>query len=203
MSVVEIHMAIDPKVWNLFRFFIVRMIAVIAFFFVFIKVTGFKNTYEVVGAVSILLLIRRIAISVYRRLIIPAKDPLEYGKWAIVTGSTSGIGKEFADHLASRGLNILLTSRSVEKLTEQKKELEQKYNVEVEFLAFDYTKSGEERKQFYKALDAKCAEINAKGGLGMLVNNVGISNEIPMNLDEFSVRMLILYRRIHVSLFVG
>ncbi len=89
-------------------------------------------------------------------------------------------------------MHILLTSRSVEKLQEQKKYLSETYNVDVEYLAFDYTKTGDERREFYKRLDEKCAEINGKGGLGLLINNVGISNEMPMNIDEFTVRMTLL-----------
>lgn len=84
-------------------------------------------------------------------------------------------------------MHILLTSRSVDKLKAQKAELQEKYKVDVEYLAFDYTKAcGPESREFYATLDAKCAEINGKGGLGVLINNVGISNEVPMTLDEFT-----------------
>jgi short-subunit dehydrogenase len=38
------------------------------------------------------------------------------GAWALVTGSTGGIGEALADELASRGFNIMLLSRSAEKL---------------------------------------------------------------------------------------
>jgi 17beta-estradiol 17-dehydrogenase / very-long-chain 3-oxoacyl-CoA reductase len=34
----------------------------------------------------------------------------------VVTGSTDGIGKEYAKELAKRGLNIVLISRSIDKL---------------------------------------------------------------------------------------
>ncbi len=181
-------MAIDPKVWNLCRFLIVRIVAVVALFYAFVWATGLHQPLQIIGSLALMILAYRVLyVSIYRRRLLPPKDPLEYGKWAIVTGSTSGIGKEFADYLARKGMNILLTSRSVDKLTEQKKLLSEQYGVEVDFLAFDYTKTGEERRAFYKILDAKCAEINGKGGLGLLVNNVGISNEIPMNIDEFTV----------------
>lgn len=35
---------------------------------------------------------------------------------AVVTGSTDGIGKEYARELAKRGINIVLISRTKEKL---------------------------------------------------------------------------------------
>jgi 17beta-estradiol 17-dehydrogenase / very-long-chain 3-oxoacyl-CoA reductase len=52
-------------------------------------------------------------------LILPAKKPLEYGKWAIVTGSTSGIGKAFSEHLAKLNMNVLAISRSEDRLKDQ------------------------------------------------------------------------------------
>ena len=40
----------------------------------------------------------------------------KYGKWAIVTGCTQGIGRYYAEELAARGMNIVLISRSKQKL---------------------------------------------------------------------------------------
>lgn len=47
----------------------------------------------------------------------------EYGPWAIVTGATDGIGKEYARELARLGLNVILMSRSLEKLTRVAQEI--------------------------------------------------------------------------------
>lgn len=48
-----------------------------------------------------------------------------YGKnsWAVVTGATDGIGKGLAIALAKRGFNIVLISRTLEKLQTVAKEL--------------------------------------------------------------------------------
>uniref|UniRef100_A0A2K5D334 Inactive hydroxysteroid dehydrogenase-like protein 1 n=1 Tax=Aotus nancymaae TaxID=37293 RepID=A0A2K5D334_AOTNA len=40
----------------------------------------------------------------------------QYGRWAVVSGATDGIGKAYAEELASRGLSIILISRNEEKL---------------------------------------------------------------------------------------
>lgn len=45
------------------------------------------------------------------------------GKWAIVTGSTSGIGEEFAYQLAARGFNVALVSRTQSSLDTVAKEI--------------------------------------------------------------------------------
>ena len=48
-----------------------------------------------------------------------------YGKgtWALITGSTDGIGFGFARNLAKRGFNIVLCARNPEKLKKRKKEI--------------------------------------------------------------------------------
>jgi short-subunit dehydrogenase len=43
--------------------------------------------------------------------------------WAVITGSTDGIGKACAKHLARQGFNIVLIARNLEKLNATAKEL--------------------------------------------------------------------------------
>lgn len=45
------------------------------------------------------------------------------GAWAIVTGATDGIGKEFAFQLAKAGFNILIVARNQELLTQTAEEI--------------------------------------------------------------------------------
>ena len=49
-----------------------------------------------------------------------------YGKdsWAVVTGSTDGIGKAAAMHLAKQGFHVVLISRTLAKLEAVAKEVE-------------------------------------------------------------------------------
>ena len=46
------------------------------------------------------------------------------GKYALVVGASSGLGKQFAKALASRGANVAIAARRVEKLEELKKEID-------------------------------------------------------------------------------
>lgn len=59
------------------------------------------------------------------------------GKWALITGTTSGIGKATADLLAKNGCNLLITGRRTEKLEALEHILREKYDVKVISYCFD------------------------------------------------------------------
>lgn len=62
--------------------------------------------------------------------------------WAVVTGATDGIGLEFARQLAAKDYNLLLLSRSQEKLNRVNHEITCQYpNCEVRVLAVDFSRT--------------------------------------------------------------
>ena len=176
---------VDPKVKNLFKFLGLRLLILGGFFYVLIKYVESKDPIRIVGIMTLLLAGWRISLSVYRRLIQPPKDIHSYGKWAIITGCTSGIGKEYANYLAKKKMNLILISRDETKLIEQKNELLQ-YNVLIEYLVYDFTDLGAAKTEFYLKLDKLCEKLNKVDKIGLLINNVGIANEIPRFLDELT-----------------
>jgi 17beta-estradiol 17-dehydrogenase / very-long-chain 3-oxoacyl-CoA reductase len=101
-------------------------------------------------------------------------------------GSTSGIGKEYAEYLSKLGMSVLLISRSEDKLKEQANELKKDFGATIRYVPFDYTDMGEARTAFYKKLDVECASMDNDGGIGLLINNVGIANQYPQRLQELS-----------------
>lgn len=65
-----------------------------------------------------------------------AKDDIR-GRWALVTGASSGLGVDFARELAKRGANVILVARREERLREVADELRDAHDVETEVLSMD------------------------------------------------------------------
>jgi len=109
---------------------------------------------------------------VYRLFVRAPVRLTSYGQWAAVTGATDGIGKAYAMELARKGLNVLLISRSADKLKETKAEIETATNnkVTIKTLVVDFSTAG---KGTYQTIQSELKTID----LGILVNNVGVSYE--------------------------
>jgi short-subunit dehydrogenase len=60
-----------------------------------------------------------------------------YGSWAIVTGASSGIGKELAERLGEAGLNVLLVARRRELLEHLAQTIEAQYHVQTQIVEAD------------------------------------------------------------------
>ena len=179
---------LDPKVRNLLIFVVNRIVGAGLLCYSFLYITGETEPVRLFGLAVLTIIAWRALLAVYRRILMPGKNPLAYGKWAIVTGSTAGIGKEFAAHFASIGMSVLLISRSEDKLHTQATELYERFKVDTDYVAYDFSVGPDslETKEFYRILDKKCEIMTDDGGIGILVNNVGIANEIPKRLEEFT-----------------
>ncbi|MEM9844413.1 MAG: SDR family NAD(P)-dependent oxidoreductase, partial [Pseudomonadota bacterium] len=87
-------------------------------------------------------------------------------KIALITGASSGIGKEFAKYHAGKGGDVILTARRAEILKTLKSEIEEQYGVKAHVFAADLAKPDAAEK-LYK--DIKKAKLQ----VDVLINNAG------------------------------
>lgn len=106
---------------------------------------------------------------------ISPKNIRKAGKWAVVTGATDGIGKAYCDALAKNGLNLVMISRTESKLQACAQELEEKYSIESRIVAADFNHASD--PGFIAPIAAALQHLD----IGMLVNNVGMSYEMPLH----------------------
>lgn len=113
----------------------------------------------------------------------PTAQLSKYGKpgtWAVITGASDGLGKEYAAQLAKKGFNLVLVSRTKSKLDAIANELETKYaakKLQVKTVAMDFSQDNDAD---YKTLKAEISGLD----VGILVNNVGQSHSIPVPFLE-------------------
>jgi len=92
-----------------------------------------------------------------------------HGKWVLVTGATSGIGRACAEIFAKNGANLILTGRRSERLESAQNILIEKYNVKVKTYSFDIRQFNDAVKM---ANDLQSAEITPD----ILINNAGLAS---------------------------
>jgi short-subunit dehydrogenase len=88
------------------------------------------------------------------------------GAWALITGASSGIGKEFAIQLAAQGLNIVLVARRSELLESLSAKLKQDAGIKTLIVAIDLTE-----KESIKKLKSQIEDHGIK--IRILINNAG------------------------------
>lgn len=103
------------------------------------------------------------------------------GQVAVVTGASSGLGKQMARGFAKQGANLVIMARRIERLEEFKKELEKEYKIKVLALKCDVT-STENINECAAAVEKKFKRVD------ILVNCAGSSKDkgvLDMNDEEW------------------
>lgn len=88
------------------------------------------------------------------------------GRVAVVAGSSQGLGRAIADALAAEGADVVINSRSVEKLERVKREIEESSGAKVAAVACDLTTEEGGRKLIEAA-------ASVFGKVDILVTNTG------------------------------
>lgn len=103
-------------------------------------------------------------------------------EYVLITGASSGIGYEMAKILASKNFNLLLVARSNDKLLQIKNDLQNQFDVAVDYLLFDLSEPNS-ATDLYKLVKEKNYLVTG------LINNAGFGDygnfvEMPLKKAE-------------------
>jgi uncharacterized protein len=98
-------------------------------------------------------------------------DQRRFGPWALVTGASSGIGREFARQLGANGINLILVARRLSALNEIGHDLTTRYGIQLRCLPVDLA-----APDFLDHIVEATDEVD----IGLVVSNAG-----DMVLGEF------------------
>ncbi|MFP4497715.1 MAG: SDR family NAD(P)-dependent oxidoreductase [Vulcanimicrobiota bacterium] len=108
-------------------------------------------------------------------------------KTALITGASSGIGREFSRQLAEKGMNLVITARSTEKLKEIAEKIEKEYDVNVKIFSADLTRP-ETPGEIFNFTKENNTPVH------LLVNNAGFGKWSPFEEETcetyFEMNML-------------
>ena len=90
------------------------------------------------------------------------------GRWALITGASSGFGEAIARRFAAEGCHLAINARRVDRLEGLAAELRSRHGVDVEILAFDVR----DRDAVERTLGAASDLL---GRLDVVVNNAGLA----------------------------
>jgi uncharacterized protein len=116
----------------------------------------------------------------------------QFGPWAVVTGASSGIGREFAQQLAAAGINVVMVARRLNMLQDLAAELAGHYGVDSRAVGVDLSDPG--------AL-TPIADATADIDVGLLVSNAGAALPGPFVDSDLQAQRAIV--RLNTAAHLG
>ena len=123
------------------------------------------------------------------------------GKYALVTGASSGIGRDMSKILAGKGCNLIIVARRKEKLKELRKEILEEFDkIDVKVISQDLSLK-ESPETLYNQIKKSRIKID------ILINNAGYGIhdyfiDIPWKKEETMLNLLIMNLTHITKLFV-
>ena len=92
-------------------------------------------------------------------------------KFTLITGASTGLGKQLAIECAKLGRNLILTALPNEQIVELGKKISTEYGIRVQTYETDLTEEG--------AVKKIGEDISGKFEIDMLINNAGVGGTLP------------------------
>lgn len=118
-----------------------------------------------------------------------------YGRYALVTGASEGIGASFAKELAKAGINLVLVARREDRLQELASSLEAEFGVLCPVIRADLS-SAEDIEQMFQVTDQiDIGLVICNAGFGTAGNFLG--SELEQELNMLSVNCTAVTMMLH------
>jgi short-subunit dehydrogenase len=114
----------------------------------------------------------------------------KYGTWAIVTGATDGLGKQFAIQLAAIGFNLVVVARRKNLLDDLSKELNASYKVDCISIDLDLSTNDAVTLLYEKTSHLDIGLIVAAAGFGTSTNLIDADIKVEKQLIDLNCRSL-------------
>jgi uncharacterized protein len=100
-------------------------------------------------------------------------------KLALITGASSGIGRAYAEALATEGYNLILVARRISRLEILQADLQQHYDCSCEILSMDLSDP--------QNIELLANKISSLPALEVLINNAGFGSQGSFNNNDPAV----------------
>lgn len=114
-----------------------------------------------------------------------------YGSWAVVTGASSGIGREMALRLAESGLNLVLVARSKQVLEQMAVDWRDRYAIEVKVVAVDLAQDSGSKIILDATQNLDIGLLVAAAGFGTAGAFIELPIETEMEMLNVNCRSLL------------
>ena len=114
-----------------------------------------------------------------------------YGNWGIVAGASEGVGAEYAEQLAARGMNLVLVARRLELLKSLSAHLSEEYGIRTKCLELDLSDVDAAENIVRFSMDLE---------VGLLVYNAAYSAVGPFLEQPMAAHLRELQTNVHTPL---
>lgn len=125
-----------------------------------------------------------------------------YGNWALVTGASSGIGKEMALKLGESGYNLVVTGRSKQKLEDLATLIFNQYKVEVFPVSGDPSKEADVQMLIKETINLPLGIVVLNAGFGTSGEFYKSELESELNMLEINCRSILILTHHYCSCMI-
>lgn len=116
-----------------------------------------------------------------------------------MTGGSDGIGEAYCHELAKSGFNIVIVSRTLEKMERVAGDLRRLYNVQVKLVQFDFANFS--TPEHVMELHSKLNEINED--VCVVANNAGKAHANPLAQHSVDIIFNMVNVNVNASIFIA